>query len=63
MKEKEEERRKFREDTDLAAKQVIKTKPLYKLKEEVYRDTIEMPELQQKKKQLEELRKFYKPIE
>lgn len=63
MKEKEEERRKFREDTQKAVKEVLKAKPLHLQYEEKYREEFEIPELQRKKKQLEEVRKMHKPIE
>lgn len=59
MKEKEFERQKFREDTLNAVKVVKKMKPLYKVYEEKFKEEIEMPELQLKKKQLEEIRGFY----
>lgn len=38
-------------------------KPLYQAIEERYKDEIEMPELMQKKKRLQELRQLYQPIE
>lgn len=37
-------------------------KPLYKVYEEKYKQEVELPQLEQKKKQLEEIRNFYKPM-
>jgi hypothetical protein len=37
-------------------------KPLYKQIEERFRNEVEMPDLEMKKKTLEEIRNFYKPI-
>lgn len=53
----------MREDTLVKIKDVKKSKPLYKQFEEKYQNEIEMPQLEQKKKQLEELRSFYKPLD
>ena len=42
----------------------VKTgKPLFKQLEEKYKQEIEMPQLEQKKKQLEELRSLHKPLD
>jgi len=43
LAEKEQERIKFREDTQVKVKQVIHAKPLYKQLEEKYVNEIEMP--------------------
>ena len=63
LQEKEEQRKKFEEETKHKVKEVLNKKPLYKQFEEKYQQEVEMPTLEQKKKQLEELRNFYKPIE
>ena len=63
MKEKEEERRKFREETAVAVKEVFKQKPRYIELEENYKEKIEMPEFEQQKKKLQEIRNLYQPIE
>ena len=44
-------------------KEVVRKKPLYKQYEEKYYEQVELPTLEQKKKQLEDLRNFYRPIE
>lgn len=62
MREKEEQRKKFRDDTAVAVKQVMKAKPLYKVIETRYKEEIEMPDLDEKKQKLKNLRNFYKPI-
>jgi hypothetical protein len=38
-------------------------KPTYKKIEENYQKSVEMPSLAERKKQLEEIRNFYKPID
>jgi len=38
MKEKEEQRKKFRDDTAVAVKQVMKAKPLYMVIENRYKE-------------------------
>lgn len=40
----------------------IGSKPLYKVYEEKYKQEVELPQLEQKKRQLEEIRNFYKPM-
>lgn len=40
----------------------MKAKPLYMVIEDKYKESIEMPDLEQKKKRLQDLRNFYKPI-
>lgn len=62
MKEKEEMRKKFRDDTAIAVKQVMKATPLYKVIEQKYKEEVEMPELNEKKQKLKNLRNFYKPV-
>jgi len=62
LKEKEEQRRRFRDDTAVAVKQVMRERPLYMVIEDKYRESIEMPDLEEKKKRLQDLRNFYKPI-
>jgi hypothetical protein len=42
--------------------QVKGSKPLYKVYEEKYKQEVELPQLEQKKRQLEEIRNFYKPM-
>lgn len=49
MKEKEEQRKKFRDDTAVAVKQVMKAKPLYMVIENRYKEEIELPDLDEKK--------------
>jgi hypothetical protein len=45
MKEKEEERKKFRVETDQAYKQVAKQKPLYMVLEQKFTEEVVLPEL------------------
>jgi hypothetical protein len=40
----------------------LKAKPLYQMFEEKYRNEKELPQLEERKKRLEELRKFHAPI-
>lgn len=63
MQEKEEDRRKKKEEEESRVKEVVKAKPLYQKYEQKYKQEYELPELELKKKQLEEIRNFYKPIE
>ncbi len=63
MDEKMLERQKYKEETKQKVKSVINSKPLYKLYEEKFKQEVEMPELEQKKKQLEDLRNLYRPIQ
>lgn len=45
MREKEEQRKKFRDETAVAVKHVMNTQPLYMVIEQKYKQDIEMPEL------------------
>eukprot|EP00347_Sterkiella_histriomuscorum_P004265 403361109 len=63
IQEKEMERMKSKQDGHVKVKHVINAQPLYKQFEEKYQKEVEMPHLELKKKQLEELRNFYKPIQ
>ncbi|CDW87268.1 UNKNOWN [Stylonychia lemnae] len=63
FQDKHQERQKYREDSQVKIKTVINSKPLYKQYEEKYIQEIEMPQLEMKKKQLEELRNLHKPIQ
>ena len=47
MKEKEEERKKFRDETAVAVKEVMKAKPKYMVIEQKYKEEIEIPDLEQ----------------
>ncbi len=47
MKEKEEQRKKFRDDTDQAYKEVAKQKPLYMVLEQKFTEEFVLPELDQ----------------
>ena len=61
---KEKERRAKREETWKEFKLKEKSsKPLYKEIEERYKKDVLMPELEKKKKKLEDIRKFHKPIQ
>eukprot|EP00347_Sterkiella_histriomuscorum_P008518 403344795 len=62
MKEKEEQRKKFRDETAVAVKQVMRAQPLYMVIEQKYKSEIELPELDQQKQKLKQLRSFYKPV-
>ena len=44
-------------------KEVKHRKPIYKKIEEKYQKSVEMPNLAERKKQLENIRNFYKPID
>lgn len=44
-------------------KEVNKVKPLYKIYEEKFMKEVELPQLELKKKQLEDIRNFYKPLD
>ena len=61
--DQQEQRIKFRDETMKQVKEVLHKKPLYKQYEEKYHETVEVPLLEQKKKHLEELRNFYRPID
>ena len=60
---KEEERKKNREETAFKIREVLNMKPLYKQIEEKFKNDVELPQLEMKKKALEDLRNFYKPID
>jgi hypothetical protein len=61
--EKEESRKKNREESAFKIREVLNMKPLYKQIEERFKNEVELPELETKKKALEDLRNFYKPID
>lgn len=63
IKMRQEERQRFEEDTKEKVKEVMHRKPTYKKIEENYQKSVEMPSLAERKKQLEEIRNFYKPID
>ena len=60
--EKDAQRKKEREEFLQRCKEGVKGKPLFQQYEERYRDEIELPQLENKKRQLEEIRNFRKPI-
>ena len=59
MRKKEEERRKFRDETEENIRKVLKTKPLYTQIEERFHYDVELPELEEKKRALKEMRRFH----
>ncbi len=62
-KRKQEKERQMLEKKQIESVLPAKPKqPLYKLYEEKYKQEVELPQLEQKKKQLEEIRNFYKPV-
>ena len=62
MKNKIHDREQSKDEQKQKIMAVINSKPLYKVYEEKYKNDVEMPQLEQKKKQLEDLRNFYKPL-
>jgi hypothetical protein len=50
MQEKEQDRIKERQDIKVKIKEVINAKPLFKVYEEKYKQEVEMPQLELKKK-------------
>jgi hypothetical protein len=56
---KEEQRKKFKDETELAIKQVKRAKPVYMVIEEKFKEEVEIPDLEEKKKKLKELRDLY----
>jgi hypothetical protein len=51
-----------RQHSTIRVKDVLKHKPLYQVYEDNYKTEIEIPLLNDRKKKLEELRKFHAPI-
>lgn len=62
MQEKIHIREQSKDESMQKIKAVINSKPLYKVYEEKYKQEVEMPYLEEKKKQLEDLRNFHKPL-
>ena len=54
LKEKEEFRQKSKQETYEASKQVLKQKPVFVAIEEKFKEEVEIPELEEKKKKLKE---------
>lgn len=64
MREFEEERRRRREEGEVRGREVARRgKPLFEKYEERYREEVELPGLEEKKKALEEKRNLYRPID
>ena len=63
MQSKIHEREQSKDEQKQKIMAVLNSKPLYKVYEEKYKHEVEMPQLEQKKKQLEDLRNFYKPLQ
>ena len=58
-----EQREKFEEESRLRFREVKKAKPKYKELEEKFQEEFEAPTLEERKKQLQELRDFKRPID
>lgn len=58
IEQKELQRKQNQLTTSLRVKEVLNAKYLHNIIEERYHETVEIPELELKKKQLEELRSF-----
>lgn len=58
-----EQREKFEEESRVRFKEVKKAKPKYKEIEEKFQNDYEAPTLEERKKHLQELRDFKRPID